>query len=96
MYILDANKKTIHNSEFIQRFTISMKEDACLICAALSTTEPLLTLGRYFSEEKAKEVLLSLYAALAGGATYFDMPLHSDVEEAARKMDARQKRRGGS
>lgn len=96
MYILNATRTCIHNSEYIQRITISAKEDAWLICAALSTHEPLMTLGRYYSEEKATDVLMSLFAALGGGAAYYEMPLHSDVEETAKKQDARQKRRGGS
>lgn len=96
MYILNATRTCIHNSEYIQRITISPKEDAWLICAALSTHEPLLTLGRYHSEKIAEDVLLSIFAALAGSATCYEMPQYSDVEQTAKKQDARQKRKGGS
>ncbi len=97
MYILNHQKNCIHNSEDIQRFAIVPKEDGVwLISAAISTREPLLTLGRYYSKTKAEEVFGDLFAALGGGASYFEMPTQSDVNEEAKKHDARVKRKGGS
>ena len=97
MLILNSNKDCIHNSEYIQRITISAKDDGVyLICAAISMREPLITLGRYYSQKNASEVLIQLFSAMAGGAQYFEMPLQSDVNEEERKRDTRTKRKGGS
>jgi len=97
MYILSSSKSYIHNSDYIQRIALVPKPDGVwIISAALSTQEPLLTLGKYYSEEKATDVFLQLFAALSGGAAYFEMPLQSDVNETPRIHDARTKRKGGS
>ena len=94
MLILNSNKDCIHNSEYIQRITISAKDDGVYL--AISMREPLITLGRYYSQKNASEVLIQLFSAMAGGAQYFEMPLQSDVNEEERKRDARTKRKGGS
>ncbi len=97
MFILDYRKCCIHNSDFIQRFTISPKPDGVfLVCAAVDSVTPLFTLGRYSNEKDAAGVLSALFAALGGGAAYFDMPLQGDLNEEERKRDARTKRKGGS
>lgn len=96
MYILDSAKKTIHNSDYIERFTISAKSDAVLICAALSMDKPLLTLGKYADDAEAQDAFQDLFSALGGGAAYYEMPdsvlFHGERE----KKDARTKRKGGS
>lgn len=96
MYIMDSAKKTIHDTAFIERITLSVKPDAALVCAAVSTDKPLLTLGRYANEVEARAVLLELFAALGHNADYFEMPdstLYSPEQEI---RDARTRRKGGS
>lgn len=96
MYILDSAQKTIHNSDFIERYTIVAKEDAVLICAALSMDKPLLTLGKYESEEEARRIIAELLAELGRGANYYEMPDSPLFHEQREIKDRRIRRRGGS
>lgn len=96
MYILDSAKKVIHNSDFIERFAISIKPDAVLICAAVSMDKPLLTIGKYADEVEARDAFKDLFAALCGGASYFEMPDSIMFHQEREKRDARTKRKGGS
>ena len=96
MYILDSAKKVIHNSDFIERFTISVKSDAVLICAAVSMDKPLLTIGKYADDAEAKDAFKDLFAALGGGAAYFEMPDSVMFHQERAAHDARTRRKGGS
>lgn len=97
MYILNYKKDTIHDTAFIQRFVIAAKPGGVwLVCAALGCNDPLITLGRYFSEESANDVFSQLFTALHCGDSYFEMPTITDENEERRARDARVKRRGGS
>ena len=96
MYILDSAQKTIHNSDVFERYTISLKENVVLICAALATDKPALTLGKYESEKEARQVLLDLFANLGGGARYYEMPDSPLFHDQREIKDRRIRRRGGS
>ncbi len=96
MYILDSAQKTIHNSDFIERYTISPKEDAVLICAALGMDTPLVTLGKYESEAEARHIIMELFGELSRGATYYEMPDSRLFHDQREIKDHRIRRRGGS
>lgn len=96
MYIIDASKQVIHNSEFIQRFHIVKKPDAWLIISSVEHDKMADTLGRYFSEAEAKDVLEQLLKALVTEEKAFEMPRSLNQDTYERKRDARTKRKGGS
>lgn len=96
MYIMAAGGKQIVNSEFVERFCISEKEDSALIVASYSDVRPPVTMARYKDVKEARRAIGELMGALAGGQTYFDMPESILYYEEHIKKDARTKRRGGS
>lgn len=96
MYVLNGNKTQIINSDFVERFCISVKDDAALVVASYSLERPPFTLARYKDSDEAKSVLNKLFVALIGGQVGFDMPESLYYDEERRKRDARTKRRGGS
>lgn len=96
MYILSCGGKEIVNSEFVERFLVSVKPDATLVIGSYNATRPPVTIGRYADEKEAKETLLTLWNALAGGQTMFEMPESRYYFEEPVKKDARTKRKGGS
>ena len=96
MYIMAAGGKQIINSEFVERFCLSEKEDAVLIVASYSDTRPTVTMARYANMDESRDALGKLMGALAGGQAYFDMPESILYYEEHVRKDARVKRRGGS
>ena len=96
MYILSSDQKTIHDSTFLQRFTIAEKPDAVLICGAISTDKPLVTLGKYKDMNEARSVLLELLGELARDAGSYEMPDSELFHGEHEVRDARVRRRGGS
>ena len=96
MYIMAAGGKQIINSEFVERFCLSEKEDAILIVASYSDTRPPVTMARYANMDESRDALGKLMGALAGGQAYFDMPESILYYEEHVRKDARVKRRGGS
>lgn len=96
MYIMAASGSQIVNSEFVERFCISEKEDAALVVASYSNVRPPVTMARYANTDEAMGALGDLMGALAGGQTCFTMPDSTLYYEERRKKDARTKRRGGS
>lgn len=96
MYILNSSEKEIINSNFVERFCISDKEDAALIIASYNNVRPPVTIARYKNTKEAKAALGELFAALAGGQTHFFMSDSLLYGEETIKEDARTRRRGGS
>lgn len=96
MYILASDRKTIHDSVFLQRITISVKSDAVLICGALSMDKPLVTLGKYRDEAEARAVLLDLLGELGRDAGTYEMPDSELFHREREVRDARVRRKGGS
>ena len=96
MLILNGAKNQIINTEFVERFCISEKDDAALIVLSYSSERPPVTLARYKNAQEAKEALSDLFYAVAGGQTYYTMPDSVLYAEERVKKDARTKRKGGS
>lgn len=96
MYILSGDKKQIVNSEYVERFCISEKDDAALIVLSYSNTRPAVTLARYKNLEEAQSVLMELMLSISGGQLYFSMPESRLYAEEQIVNDARIKRRGKS
>lgn len=96
LYILSGSKKEIVNSDFVERFCVVVKSDASLIVLSYSDTRPPVTLAKYKDAVEAKGILAELFAALAGGQTYFEMPDSLLLAEERGIKDARVKRKGGS
>lgn len=96
MYIKDQQEYVIHDARFIQRFHIVKKPDAWLIISSIEHDRTPDTLGRYFTEAEAKEVLEQLFKALINGDSSFEMPRSLNQDTYERKKDARVKRKGGS
>ena len=96
MFILDSAKKTIHDSSYLQRITLSVKSDAVLICGAVTSDTPLMTLGKYANEKEARAVFLDLFGELSRGADFYEMPDSELFHRERDVRDARIRRRGGS
>lgn len=96
MYIKDQQEYVIHDTKFIQRFHIVKKTDAWLIISSIEHDKTPDTLGRYFTEAEAKDVLDQLLKALINGDNLFEMPRSLNQDTYERKKDARTKRKGGS
>lgn len=96
MYIMLAGGRQIVNSEFVERFCISEKNDAALIVASYSDVRPPVTMARYANMDEARGVLCELMGALSGGQGYFTMPESVLYFEERTVKDARVKRKGGS
>ncbi len=96
MYILNGAKKEILNSDFIERFVISVKDDAVLIVASYSVSDRPVTMSKYKTLKEAQGVLSDMFSALAGGQTYYEMPESSLFYGQADIKDARTQRKGGS
>lgn len=96
MYIMAAGGRQIVNSEFVERFCISEKDDASLVVASYSDVRPPVTMARYKDTEEARRAIGALMGALSGGQTCFDMPESLLYCEEQIKKDARTKRRDGS
>ena len=96
MYILNQTQSVIHDAEYIERFHLVQKPDAVLIIASLRHEQQPDTLGRYADMTEARAVLLSLFIALQGSGTGFEMP--PSVRNMGERTinDHRTKRRGGS
>ncbi len=96
MYIVDSRAKQIINSDFVERFCVSEKDDAALIVASYSDVRPPVTMGRYRGLEEAQDTLGQLLSALVGGQMVFHMPDSLLYGGQSRVKDARVKRKGGS
>lgn len=81
MYILNAAKTTLHNTDFFQRVVLTKKDDGWLVQAAISGSEPLWKLGRYDTEQQAEDAMIQLAAAMIREDRYFEMPSGADVRE---------------
>lgn len=96
MYVLNASKTVIHNTDYIERFHMVDKGDAVLIIASQRHGDQPDTLGRYGTVSEARSVLLDLFTALYGGASCFEMPQSVRDAGEIHVKDARTKRKGGS
>ena len=96
MYILTHDEKQIINSDFVERFCISVKDDAALIVASYGADRPPVTLTRCKHLNEARETLNALLYALSGRQSYYTMPESLLYAEELAKKDARVKRKGGS
>ena len=96
MYIMSEDGRQIINADFPERFCIVAKPDATLIVASYGDARPPVTMGRYFGEDEARDVMGGLLTALWSGQSCFYMPISQLYAEERSKHDARTKRRGGS
>lgn len=96
MFILDSAKKAIHNTAFIERYTIAVKPDAVLIVGGYSSSQEGKTLGKYKDEAEAKGVLMKLFDALSNDDWAFQMPDSELFHPQPVIKDARTRRKGGS
>ena len=96
MFIMAAAGTQFIESEFCKRFMLLEKNDAVLIVGIYDDTNKPITLGRYADMDEAKETLLGLFYAQAGGQSYYTMPDSRLSHEQEKKHDARTKRKGGS
>lgn len=96
MYIINPQGTMVVNSEFVERFLIADKGDACLIIASYNQERTPVTMGRYSDSREASEILGDLYRALIGGQDGYSMPDSRLYYEEHIKKDARTKRKGGS
>lgn len=97
MYILTSDRKSIVDSNFVERFCVVEKPDACLIVASYSA-DRAVTIGRYADWKEADTAFNSLLNNLVGNSdTYaFTMPDSVLYHGEKRKRDARTTRKGGS
>lgn len=96
MYILNSKGTVILNSDFIERFSISVKADGVSIMASYTDQRMPIGIGRYADEKEARKVLGDLFAALSSDAAYFEMSESRLYAGQEWIRDARTKRKGGS
>ena len=96
MYIMNVQGTMIVNSEFVERFLIAEKGDACLIIASYNQERPPVTMGRYKDIKEASDILGDLFRALIGGQPGYSMPDSTYYYEQEIIKDSRIKRKGGS
>lgn len=96
MFIMNNKGLEVINSQFVERFCISIKPDAALIVASYSDQRAPVTVARYADAAEAKEALVELSQALAGGTELFYMPDSRLFFAETERHDARVKRKGGS
>lgn len=95
MYIMNSYETEVLNSDFVERFCLVEKSDACLIVASYGA-DRCVTIGRFANKAEASDALRMLYGSLAEGHSYFDVPASTLYAEQTTKKDARTRRRGGS
>lgn len=97
MYILTSDAKSIIDTDFVERFCIVEKPDACLIIASYSA-DRAITIGKYADRNEADSAFLSLLNNLTcENDTYsFSMPDSVLFHGEKWKRDARTTRKGGS
>ena len=97
MYILAGDGKSIIDTDFVERFCIVEKLDACLIVASYSA-DRAVTIGRYADRKEADAAFNCLFNDLGGyGDRHtFTMPDSVLYYGEKRKRDARTARKGGS
>lgn len=96
MYIMNAMRSNILNSDFVERFLVVDKPDASLVIASYSSEREPVTMGKYKDKKEARDCLDELFAALGGGQAYFTMPDSTIFYEQRQIEDKRTKRKGGS
>lgn len=96
MIIMNPQGSMILNSDFVERFLIVEKSDACLIIASYNEERQPVTMARYKDNKEAKDTLMDLFIALREGQTGYFMPDSKLFYEQEIKRDARTKRKGGS
>lgn len=95
IHVMSQSGKTVVNTEYVDHYSISAKNDAVLVMAGYHG-DHVVTLGRYKDEKEAVSALSELYTALIHGRSGFNMPDGTLFAEQHRIMDARTKRKGGS
>lgn len=90
MWIMNADRSILTDTDTGKRFTVSPKEDAVLLLFEGHVY------GRYFAEHEAKDVLSDFYTAILRGDVAYEFPRSLNQDTYERKRDARTKRRGGS
>lgn len=96
MYILNGPRKEIVDSSFVERFCIVEHADTAMIIASYSESRKPVTISKYRDLKEARDVLVDMLGALAGGQTAYEMPESSLFYGENVKRDARTKRKGGS
>lgn len=94
MYILTSDKKSIVDSNFVERFCTVEKPDAVLIIASYSV-DRAVTIGKYANYQEAKDAFYGLFTCIKSGSDY-EMPDSVLFHGEKQKRDARTKRKGGS
>lgn len=94
MYILTSDKKSIIDSNFVERFCTVEKPDAVLIIASYSA-DRAVTIGKYANYREAIDAFHGLFTCMKSGSDY-EMPDSVLFHGESRKRDARTKRKGGS
>lgn len=75
MYIMVENKQRIFNTDFVWSFAVSKYPDCAAVIASYGTRDgDCKTITRYKDAKEAEDALAELFAAIAGGQTYFYMP----------------------
>lgn len=97
MYVLAGDGKSIIDTDFVERFCIVEKLDACLIVASYSA-DRAVTIGRYADRKEADAAFGCLFNDLGerGDEGTFTMPNSVRYYGERRKRDARTARKGGS
>ncbi len=96
MFIVNGGETKIINSEFVERFEVFPKSDACLIAAIYNDVRPFVTIGRYKDKAEAQGAVRDLLSALSTKQDVFYMPESVLFAQEPYVKDARVKRKGGS
>lgn len=73
MFFMNGARTEIINTDFVERFLLVEKEDACLVIASYARgDETPVTLGRYTTKAEARDALYELLDAISNDS--YEMP----------------------
>lgn len=75
MYFMNGARTELVNSEYVERFRVVEKEDACIVIASYSREGQPVTLARYGTLNEAMDALADLHRAICDSETYYSMPM---------------------